>query len=375
MDRRHRAIVAGVHRLKHVERFGAAYLAEDDAVGAHAQSIAQQVAHGDLAGAFEVRRAGLQPHDMRLLQLQFGRILDRHGALDRIDQSRQGVEQSRLAGTGAAGNQDVEPAAGGDLQKRRHLWRNVCLLRHRIEGDRLLREFPDRNARSVDCQRRRNDVDATAVGETGVDERLRFIDASPDPGHDLCRDVHDMLVVAKPYVGQLELAAALDIDLPWSVDHDVGDRVVLDQRFERPEPEHVGDQYFDELALLDEIQLDLALGQQILDPAAKLRFEHRARHLRGRGYIHVFEDEGLNLRLRRFDRSTVGAPRHHPVLRQFRFSGAEKTVDDVSDKIAAIERVRVDAVPYHVSLCRRVDDLGELAAAEEASAFRADLRA
>jgi len=44
---------------------------------------------------------------MRLLQLQFGRILDRHGALGRVDQSRQSVEQRRLAGTGAAGDQDV----------------------------------------------------------------------------------------------------------------------------------------------------------------------------------------------------------------------------------------------------------------------------
>ena len=56
------------------------------------------------------------------------------------------------------------------------------------------------------------------------------------------------------------------------------------------------------------------------------------------------------------------------------FPAAKKTVDDVSNEIAAIERVRVDAVPDHISLCRRVDDLGELAAAEEASALRPDLR-
>ena len=118
---RHRAVVAGVHRLQHVERFVAADLAEDDAVGAHAQRVLQQVAHRDLAGALEVGRAGLEPHDMRLLQLQFGGVLDRHGALGRVDHPRQGVEQRRLARAGAAGDQDVEPAARGDLQQRRHL--------------------------------------------------------------------------------------------------------------------------------------------------------------------------------------------------------------------------------------------------------------
>src|SRR5579871_4448090 len=54
MARGHRPVMAGVHRLQHIERFRAADLAENDAVGAHAQRIAQQVAHGDLAAALEI---------------------------------------------------------------------------------------------------------------------------------------------------------------------------------------------------------------------------------------------------------------------------------------------------------------------------------
>ena len=42
-----------------------------------------------------------------------------------------------------------------------------------------------------------------------------------------------------------------------------------------PEPEHVGDQRLDEFALLGEIELDLGLGQQLLDPAGQLRLEGR----------------------------------------------------------------------------------------------------
>ena len=78
--------MARVHRLQDVERLGAADLTKDDTVGTHAQRVAQQVAHRDLAAAFEVRRACLQPHNMRLLQLQFGRVLDRHRPLGRVDQ-------------------------------------------------------------------------------------------------------------------------------------------------------------------------------------------------------------------------------------------------------------------------------------------------
>ena len=58
VQRRQRAVVAGVHRLEHVERLGAADLADDDAVGPHAQRVAHQVADRDLALALDVRRAG-----------------------------------------------------------------------------------------------------------------------------------------------------------------------------------------------------------------------------------------------------------------------------------------------------------------------------
>ena len=57
VDRRQRAFVARVHRLEHVERLGAANLADDDPVGAHAQGVPDELADLDLAAAFDVRRA------------------------------------------------------------------------------------------------------------------------------------------------------------------------------------------------------------------------------------------------------------------------------------------------------------------------------
>ena len=69
------------------------------------RQLRDQVAHGDLALAFEVRRARLQPDDMRLLQLQFGGVLAGDDALVVVDVAGQAVEQRRLARTGAAGDQ------------------------------------------------------------------------------------------------------------------------------------------------------------------------------------------------------------------------------------------------------------------------------
>jgi len=46
--------VAGVHGLEHVEGLPAAALANDDAIGPHAQRIAHQIANGEGAFAFHI---------------------------------------------------------------------------------------------------------------------------------------------------------------------------------------------------------------------------------------------------------------------------------------------------------------------------------
>ena len=105
-----RAVVAGVHRLQHVEGRGVADLTDDDAVGAHAQRVPHQVADLDLALALDVGRAGLEPQHVVLVQLQLGGVLDGDDALVVGDERRQHVERRGLAGAGAARDEDVEPA-------------------------------------------------------------------------------------------------------------------------------------------------------------------------------------------------------------------------------------------------------------------------
>ena len=53
------AVVAGVHRLEQVEGLRPAHLADDDPFRSHAQAVPDEIAHGDLALALEIGRAGL----------------------------------------------------------------------------------------------------------------------------------------------------------------------------------------------------------------------------------------------------------------------------------------------------------------------------
>ena len=60
VDRGERAVVARVHRLEHVECFGAARLTDDDPVGSHTQRVAHELADLDLARTLDVRRPCLE---------------------------------------------------------------------------------------------------------------------------------------------------------------------------------------------------------------------------------------------------------------------------------------------------------------------------
>ena len=108
-----RAIVPRVHGLEHVEHLVTANLTDDDAVGAHTKRVANQFALRDLTLAFDVGRAGLEAHHVRLQQLELGGVLDGYDTFLGRNVLGQGVEQRGLTGTGTAGDQRVEARANG----------------------------------------------------------------------------------------------------------------------------------------------------------------------------------------------------------------------------------------------------------------------
>src|SRR5437773_4055366 len=242
MKRAHRTVVAGVHRLQHVERLSAAYLADDDAVRPHAQRVAHEVADGDLAMALDVGGFGLEADHMHLPQAELGGILAGHDALIRRNETREDVEQRRLAGTGPTRDDDVETrldrrvevlkdglarAAGGDDALRRQ---------------NLASEFADRQAWPVNRDGRNHDVHARPVLQPRIAHRLRLVDATTNSRHDAVDDTAQTRLVLERKAGQLDPASPLDEDLLWPVDHDLGDVRVAQRRLERPEADDLVEQ-------------------------------------------------------------------------------------------------------------------------------------
>ena len=193
---RQRAVVAGRHRLEHVQRLAGAALADDDPVGPHVHRVAQQVADRDLALALEVRRARLERDDVLLAELELGGVLDRDDPLVVRDERRQDVQGRRLAGARAARDEEVEPRLDARLQELEHL--AASRSRTRIRSSTVygvLRELADGDDRPDERERRDDRVDARAVGQAGVDARARLVDPPAERGDDPVDDPQDVLVV------------------------------------------------------------------------------------------------------------------------------------------------------------------------------------
>ena len=242
--------MAGVHRLEHVQGLRAADLADDDPIGPHAQGVADELADLDLAHPFDVRRPGLERHDVVLLELKLRRVLDRDDALAGRDEGAHRVQRRRLAGARTTRDQDVElalHARGDELRRARSDGAERDQVVDRV---RIARELPDRHRRAAEGEWRDDRVDTAAVRQARIDHRRRLVDPAADLRDDLVDDPHHVRLVDEADVGALELAVPLDVHLVRGVDHDLRHGLVAEQRLDRPVAENVVRQLTDDLAPL-----------------------------------------------------------------------------------------------------------------------------
>jgi hypothetical protein len=200
---------------------------------------------------------------MGLLELEFGRVLDRQDPFGVVDEGRQRVERRGLARTRTARDDDVEPGGDGGLEIGGHLLGEGAEADEVVDRQLLLLELPDRDERAVHRDRRHHRVEARAVGEAGVDIGVRFVDAPAHGGHDLVDDPQKVLLVLEGRVGELQLARAFDEDLLRAVHEDVVDRVVLQERLERAKARHLVEEVLVELLALLAVEDDRHLLERL----------------------------------------------------------------------------------------------------------------
>ena len=110
----------------------------------------------------------------------------------------------------------------------------------------LAGELADRDHRSDERERFDDGIDPRAVRQAGINPWARRVDTPSDGSDDPVDDSQHVLVVQKVAVNALDLPAALDVDVAWAIDHDLGDRLVEKERIEWPEAADLADQFLDQ---------------------------------------------------------------------------------------------------------------------------------
>ena len=168
-----------------------------------------------------------------------------------------------------------------------------------LELQPVLLELADGERRPVDRQRRRDDVDAAAVGQARVADRARLVDAAADLADDALADVHQLRVVGEAHRRLLHLAGDLDVGRVGAVDHDVGDVVARQQRLERAVAQHVVADVLEQLLLLGDRHhhvLDLDdLADDVADLLARRRRLELGELREVDGVDQRVEDRGLDV--------------------------------------------------------------------------------
>jgi len=91
-------------------------------------------------------------------------------------------------------------------------------------------------------------ADARAVGQAGVDNGRRIVDAAADVGNDAVDNHAHVGRVLEADVGFLKLAAAFDVDVIETIYQNVADGGVFEQGFQRTEAEDFVEYFLDEAA-------------------------------------------------------------------------------------------------------------------------------
>jgi hypothetical protein len=143
-------------------------------------------------------------------------------------------------------------------------------------------------------------------GESRIDHWARLVDATADPAGDALRYVDEMLGITKPRSRLFELAASFDVDVEWSICQDVSDFVVIEERLERSQTDHVVAEVGGERGFLEFVELNPVLGRDLADQLGDFAPQSRAGNETGDGRVDSGHQNRPDLLLQLPEQGRIG---------------------------------------------------------------------
>ena len=115
------------------------------------------------------------------------------------------VERGCFTRTGTARDDHVQTGRDSGLQISCHFFRKGTKIDQIIDAKLVFFELTNGNQRAINRNRGHHRVETRAIGKTGVNIGVRFIDATTHSRDDLVDDPHQVLFIFEGDVAQLQL--------------------------------------------------------------------------------------------------------------------------------------------------------------------------
>ena len=206
VDGGHGAVVAGVHGLQHVQRFGAAHSPTMMRSGRMRRALMTRSRWVMAPAPSIFDRAGFQPHHVRCCSCS--------SAVSSMVTTRSSSGMKRESVFSMVVLPEPEPpemtmfsrASTQPLRKSSMPVREGLVLDQIFGGEQLLAEAADGHHGADQRQRRDDGADARAVGQARVDDGRGVVDAAADVGDDAVDDHAQVRLILEADVGLDQLA-------------------------------------------------------------------------------------------------------------------------------------------------------------------------
>jgi hypothetical protein len=230
--------MAGVEGGDQMEGLGATDLTDDDAIGSEPEGGAEQVADGDLAGAFGIGPSCLET-DQMAREPELGGILDGDHPLPGGDVGSEQVEEGGLAGAGGARDDDRLPSSDRFQEQTDLPAGGGAGVDQTLQIGHALGESTYRHqgiARRGGWQHR---MEPAPIGKTGIDHGHGPIDPETQWGQCPLHHGDDLPRGLELHFAAHQALTTIDPDLLRAIHQDIGDQRVVDESLQGPQTEDV----------------------------------------------------------------------------------------------------------------------------------------
>jgi len=172
-------------------------------------------------------------------QLEFRGIFDCNESFIGRDVFSQCIQESGLPGPGSTGNQNTDAGVDRGDQEFHHVLSYTAGFHKVGKPQGLCSKTADRQRGVIHGKWRQDSIDPRTVRQPRVHHRTDFINPAADPRNNPLDNPHQVILVSEDHFRTVQLSEPLHIDLVWSVNEDVRNKVVLHQWLKRPQAEHL----------------------------------------------------------------------------------------------------------------------------------------